>query len=326
MAEQNSEYNPYDPVSRAKNLRKKILFLAIIATPIVLAFVWFTFLNFGKIEINAEPPFSVFLGEDGTIECTETPCLIELKPDSRYIGFFKLGYASTGETVEINLWSTTKLFPKFKREPFLEELSTFPKAPAPIPQTPYELQFAEETHNWKLTEVGSRNPLSFFPNQIQNPKILGSESVALIIERIRNNPSQLHYVGIKESTQAQIGTLSGSIIGFKTSPNGRYFYLKTRAEGRTTTTHLATSKALATLQIEAPFEQSFWTTSNKLLLVTSPTETDDEWTFSLFDPDTGDLTEIYSESFEEPLTSFHTGNQANKLYFKAGEQGWKLEF
>ena len=322
-----TEYNPYDPVDQSKKLKKKIIFVVIISIPVVLVIIWFTFLNFGHISVTAETPFSIFLGEDGTIECDEAPCVIKLKPETRYIGFFKIGHKSIGETIDIKRWGTEELFPKFTRNPFLTELDQFPQAPAAISHKAYELKPNEKTHNWKLTEKNSDNPLSFFPNTLENPKVIGSNSAALIIERSKDQPSNVHYIGIKESTQDLVGTLETSVIGYKISPNGRSFYLKTRDDVRKTQNYLVTSHGITKIESQSKFEESLWTTGNELILIESPSEdTGNEWIFSLYDPSSGQLRELYNEFFAERLTSFHTGNQANKLFFKAGEQGWKLEF
>lgn len=59
---------------------KAILFFFGTLAASVLIIVWFTVWNNGTLEISGNGPFTIKIDEDRTVECTENPCDILLKP------------------------------------------------------------------------------------------------------------------------------------------------------------------------------------------------------------------------------------------------------
>lgn len=59
---------------------KAILFFLGVIVASVLMVAWFTFWNNGTLSITGEPPFTLYIGEDRVVQCTENPCDTVLRP------------------------------------------------------------------------------------------------------------------------------------------------------------------------------------------------------------------------------------------------------
>jgi hypothetical protein len=59
--------------------KRRLLFLAAVVLLAVFIFAWNVFLNFGKLVVIAEPPYSVLIFGEKSYECSENPCEIKLK-------------------------------------------------------------------------------------------------------------------------------------------------------------------------------------------------------------------------------------------------------
>lgn len=164
--------------------KKKSMFLGIILGSIFVVAVFFMafnkFLNKGTIAIYAEPPFNVELVGGMEVPCNENPCKIGSKRGFQNLVISKTNHGTVVKEVKVELWKTVDVEVVFELIPQIE---TVTKIPSPDPAFNYSILYDEESRLYKLVDNADRqkHAIVFFPKEIKNPRILGSEYAALIM-------------------------------------------------------------------------------------------------------------------------------------------------
>lgn len=266
--------------------KRRLLVLAAVVFLAVFIFIWNVFLNFGKLVVIAEPPYSVLIFDEAQHECSQNPCEIKLKRGEKNLSFFKLGYKTEGKTVEVPIWDKVEITPIFELEPYAQEIEKFEEKPFVTATIGYKIEYDPAHHNWKLfkTDDKSKRGLSYFPEKLKNPLIFGSNSAVLIIERdTAKAVSQIYFVDLKTGER---GTISNEkpfkITAAKPSLNGKYFLLK--IEGENPAMMMAGKNGLIPVNTPEAFANSLWTPFNKLIIVTKINE-EKEYGIFLYNPE-----------------------------------------
>lgn len=306
--------------------KRRLLFLAAVVFLAVFIFVWNVFLNFGKLIVIAEPPYSVLIFNEAQHECLRNPCEIKLKRGEKNLSFFKLGYKTEGKTIEVPIWSSVEITPIFELEPYIQEIEKFDEKPFVTATIGYKIEYDSAHHNWKLfkTDDKSKRGLSYFPEKLNNPMIFGSNSAVLIIERdTAPATSQIYFIDLKTGERNTIFSKSATsepfkIAAAKPSLNGKYFLLK--VEGETPTMMFAGKDGLATLNAQETFATSLWTPFNKLIVATK-----DE--INLYDPEansTYPTTLIDSMKLKDNISNLFVSPSSTKVYFESSSKKYQV--
>lgn len=316
--------------------KRRLLFLAAVVFLAVFIFVWNVFLNFGKLVIIAEPPYSVLIFGEAQYECSQNPCEIKLKRGEKNLSFFKLGYKTEGKTVEVPIWSKVEVSPIFELEPYMQEIEKFDEKPFVTATIGYKIEYDSAHHNWKLfkTDDKSKRGLSYFPEKLENPLIFGSNSAVLIIERDpAKAASQIYFIDLKTGERNTISNASASeakrnefvaspsfkITAAKPSLNGKYFLLK--VEGETPTMMFAGKNGLTTLNAPETFTTSLWTPFNKLVVVTKEE-------IDLYDPEANSAypakTLVDSMKSKDSPSNIFVSPSSTKVYFESSSKKYQV--
>lgn len=303
--------------------KRRLLFLAAVVFLAVFIFVWNVFLNFGKLVVIAEPPYSVLIFGEAQYECSQNPCEIKLKRGEKNLSFFKLGYKTEGKTVGVPIWSKVEVSPIFELEPYMQEIEKFDEKPFVTATIGYKIEYDSTHHNWKLFKADdkSKRGLSYFPEKLNNPLIFGSNSAVLIVERdTAKAASQIYFIDLKTGERKTISNAeSFKIAAAKPSLNGKYFLLK--VEGETPTMMFAGKDGLTTLNAPETFTTSFWTPFNELIVVTKEK-------IDLYDPEANSAyptkTLIDSMKPEDSPSNIFVSPSSAKVYFESSSKKYQV--
>ncbi len=223
-----------------KKRRKKILFFFIIILVPILYYIWFIFLDFGKVMLYGEAPFKAEIFGGETFYCNDSPCQIKQKTGAYQLIISKENFRQDVMEVNFKLWKTTDYTLIFKVNPYIEKTETVPEKEK---EFSYEIMFDEETKSYKLFEKSDkgRNALAYFPQEIKNPKIFGSKYAIIVCEGTQTInttatetitaalPQQKAYlINLSLKTKTLLPDFAYyTITESKFSPDGKYFQFKT---------------------------------------------------------------------------------------------------
>lgn len=322
-----TEFNQYDvdPFAESRKRRKRILFFSIPILLLAIYAVWANFLSYGWIKVTGQPPFDIIILGENSMNCAVSPCVFKLNTGSYDIDFYKFGYSSDTAKISISLWSTVSLAPVFKRDPYLEETTDKPNQIQTTNRKTYTLKYDAKYHNYKLTAEHDDKAVSYFPNPIVSPQIIGTDNAVLVVERdpsMQKNP--VFYIDANSKIQKIIGEIDYEIIGAKASPNGRNFLILARSKDKKTSTKLIDSSAIYDANVSS-FETSSWNISNELIHfepVASPgTDKISDWQIFLGAKMLYKVTNLSAAPSE-----IIPDASGNKIYFKSGEKTYRLNF
>lgn len=292
--------------------KRRLFFLAAVVLIAAFIFAWNVFLNFGKIIMKAEPPYSVLIFNEKQYECTENPCMIKLKRGEKSLSFFKLGYKTEGKTIEVPLWDSIEINPIFELEPYIQEIEKIGESSFLTANIQYKIEYDKTHHNWKLFKADdkSHRGLSYFPEKLDNPLVFGSNSAVLIIE-----DSAIYFVDLKTGERNTIAANQEfKITAAKPSLDGKYFL--------TDTMMIASKDELTILSTPEAFTTSLWTPFNKLIVVAGDLVV-------LYDPETGSAipkTLIDSLKLEGNLSSVTVSPTSKKVYLESSSKKYQVVY
>ncbi len=315
------------------------IFLGIIILSLALLYLWGAFLNRGKISFIGEPPFTVEVFGIEQLFCETSPCITKQKSGIKDLIIYKEGYQVILDTVDVPLWRTVEYPIDFNIEPYLTAVD---ELPALLPPPNYLLTYAEENGMYKLVdEADSQNrPIVFFPKEVKEPRIFGSEKGALIIE---GNSGTAYKVNI---TQKQKGKIENNkLTDIETgivSPNGKNFLFF--REDFNKTFILNAQNELYELDLDRYSANFAWTSDDQLIFITNqefqstssngqytnyiqPLDSTSpiNYTFGFYHPEENSFSEI---TVTDQITAFPTalipaGNNA-KIYFNTADGNFAL--
>jgi len=287
LSENSQEDSPenlqeFDEKERKDIFKRRVFILGALVFVATFFLVWNLFLNFGTLNVIGEAPFSVTVFEEKTVDCTASPCEIKLTRGDKIISIYKTGYESYGGKVEVKLWDTVDMNPKFTLIPYLKEVQAF-EGTKFVPEThTYNLLFDQATSSYKLVDpLDSRQKgLSYFPEKLNNPVIFGASGSCLIIEQ----PGNVYFIDIGTGQRTTIGKTEAGIKikAAKPSSNSRYYMIsaEAKAEAKTEsagadapattetiskTTFIASGTSFVEVDGSLAFEKAWFTPMNKIL-------------------------------------------------------------
>jgi hypothetical protein len=320
-SEPNLEYSPSPEEDDSSDNegtsveKRRILFIAAVVLLAVFIFIWNVLLNFGKIVIKAEPPYSVLIFNEKEYQCAENPCVIKLKRGEKSLSFFKLGYKAEGKTIDVPLWHSIEINPIFELEPYVQEIEKIGEKPFITANIKYKIEYDKLHHNWKLFEADdkSRRGLSYFPEKLDNPLIFGSNSAVLIVERDNTqNAKAIYFIDLKTGERNTFQPdQEFQIKAAKPSLNGKFFL--------TDNMMIANKENLKSLKSTASFTTSFWTPFNKLIMVSD--------SVVLYDPETElSKTLIDSMKLENNISNIIVSPSSTKVYIESSSKKYQVVY
>ncbi|MBT3864906.1 hypothetical protein HOE67_02820 [Candidatus Peregrinibacteria bacterium] len=303
----------------SSNKKKKIILIAIPIILILGYIGWIRFLDFGKIEVYENPPYEVVVFDQGTYQCEDAPCVIKTETGPKFISFYKTGYKSIKENIEVNLWTSTEVYPELKRDPHLGTIEKIPESPTKYPHKKYDIQYNEKNHNWKLVEEDTPDrAIIYFPKKPKDYQLLSGNNAAVLLT------NTVTYIKTQSKQTQNIADANYSAIALKVSPNGKYFLIKTRDQQNQLSTKVISQNLVTTLNENAKFESAYWTPKNVLILI-SKLET--QWLFEEYNPETNQTQELLTTNMllYKP-SNIVAGKNGETLYFKSGEKFFQLNF
>jgi len=307
---------------------------AVIGLIIFLAafyFVWKNFLNFGTLEIYGDIPYDVLVFDDQNYTCDTQPCELKMDRGEKSLSFFKFGFEAESQSVEVPLWSTVSTRVKFEIKPYMEEITVINEEPQNPSTKKYELKYDDKTHNYKLiaTNQVSTQPiaLSYFPNKLESPIILGSDDSVLIIEQDeQKEENQIYFIDVESKSRYEIGTIPKftKILAAIPSFNGEYFLLQTQSPEEETNYWLVDSTRLSEIKTDASIGNIRWTLYTELVMMS---QDENSWIFEKFSAE--NLTKrqlLTTNEFVDKPSVFFPSQTARKLYVTAGDQSYEIVY
>lgn len=321
-------------------IKKRIFFGSILGIVLLLSVIYLTFgsyINKGTLAINAETPFIVEIYGGEQFTCATTPCEITHKSGTIDIILAKEGKKSIVETVKIPLWKTANLNITFEMVPYITQSENLPELkPAPT----YEI--LPEGTNFKLVNQNDeqQRAIVFFPKQIKNPKIFGSEKTALIIDQGAIPPTAYKVDLILKDKERVEDFDFSNIENGQWSPDGNNFSFRDNGLIKV----LNTENKIHQLSLDLNRTNIAWTYQNSLLFVTDQdlqvtdetgkytnyitplsTKSLDSFSFGEYHPEEDSYTQIhnFSEIIERPSILI-PANNGRTIYFQVGGVNFKL--
>lgn len=228
------------PEEESQKRRKKIIFFLVIILIPILYYIWFIFLDFGKVMIYGEAPFKAEIFGGETFYCINSPCEIKQKTGTSQLILSKENFQQSLLEINFKLWGTTDYTAIFKVNPYIEKTDIIPEKEK---EFSYDIIFNEETKNYKLFEKSDKEKtaLAYFPEEIKNAKIFGSKYTAIIVRSTTSGISRgtESTISSTQSPKAYLVNLStktkttlpdfdyDKITEWKFSPDGTFFQFKT---------------------------------------------------------------------------------------------------
>lgn len=321
-------------------IKKRVFFGSILGIILLLSIIYLALGKYfikGTLVINAEAPFIVEIYGGEQFNCNISPCEIRHKSENIDIILAKEGRKSIVENVKIPLWKTTFLSIEFEIVPYIIEAENIP-----VPEAEPVYEILKEANNYKLIRQGDsqQRAIVFFPKQIKDPKIFGSEKTALVIDRGSRPPNAYKVDLVFKEKESIEGFDFSNIENGQWSPDGSSFYfLESGKPWVLNSENIATS-----LSLDLNRTRVEWTYQNSLLFVTDQdlqvaetsgkytnyvtplsSKSVDSFSFGEYHPEEGNYTQIgnFSQVVELPST-LTPANNGKTIYFKIGENAFKL--
>ena len=228
------------PEEEAKKRRRKILFLLIILFLPILYYIWFIFLDFGKVMIHGEAPFKAEIFGGETFYCNDSPCEIKQKTGTAQLIVSKENFQQNLMEIDFKLWAKSDYTAIFKVNPYIEKTDTIPEKDK---EFSYDIMFDDETKSYKLFDKSDAEKiaLTYFPEEIKNPKIFGSKYSVIIVRSTTSGISrgqkstissiqtqEAYLVNLSTKTKTPLPDFDFSFITeWKFSPDGSFFQFQT---------------------------------------------------------------------------------------------------
>jgi len=269
------------PEEESKKRRKKFLFLLIIILIPILYYVWFIFLDFGKVMIYGEAPFKAEIFGGETFYCNDSPCEIKQRTGTYQLIISKENFQQNLMEIKFKLWGSTDYTTTFKVNPYIEKTDVIPEKEKEIS---YDIMFDDETKNYKLFDKSdsTKTALAYFPEEIKNPKIFGSKYTAIIVRNtnsgiprgaepiiLSTQTSKAYLVNLSTKTKTPLPDFAySSITESKFSSDGSFFQFKTPDSKYWWTMDLSSKTINAPKQTKIESElKTDWIYGNKIVLI-----------------------------------------------------------
>lgn len=318
------------PEEEAAKRRKKILFLVIIILIPVLYYIWFIFLDFGKVMIYGEAPFKAEIFGGETFYCNDSPCEIKQKTGTSQLIISKENFQQNLMEINFKLWGTTDYTAIFKVNPYIEKTDVIPEKEK---EFSYDIMFDEETKNYKLFEKSdsSKTALTYFPEEIKNSKIFGSKYSVIVAEGSQTGnrtavtttqlPLKAYLVNLSTKTKTPLPEFAYSTITeSKFSPDGTFFQFKTLDSNYWWIMNLSGKNITAPKQtkIESALKTD-WIYGNKIVFVNL------NFGVNLYDPrkDSVESLGVFGDMKEYPLNII-AGSNGGVIYIETKSQKFRI--
>jgi|GEM_PF-3550462 len=318
------------PEEEAKKQRKKILFLVIIILIPILYYIWFIFLDFGKVMIYGEAPFKAEIFGGEIFYCLNSPCEIKQKTGTAQLIISKENFQQNLMPVNFKLWGTTDYTAIFKVNPYIEKTDVIPEKEK---EFSYDIMFDEETKNYKLFEKSDKEKiaLTYFPEEIKNSKIFGSKYSVIVAEGSQTGNRtavtttqpllKAYFVNLSTKTKTPLPEFAySSITESKFSPDGSFFQFKTLDSSYWWTMDLSGKNISAPKQtkIESTLKTD-WINGNKIVFVTQ------NFGVNLYDPkrDSAQSLGVFGDMKEYPLNII-AGSNGEVIYIETKTQKFRI--
>lgn len=269
-------------------------------------FMWANLLNFGKVQVYAETPFSVETESGEIFVCAQSPCEIKQKIGRKNLVVSKEGLDSEVESVRFRLWRTVDLEVEFDFQPTLSEVDSYEAIDNSLQ---LELEYRASSDLQALVDEDGDDIL-FFPEVLTNPRIFASDKSALIL-----SPDGNYRVDIQGKTRNSIAPLD--IFQAKWSLDGTHLLFQSEENGPLSV--LDQESEVIEFISEQSFEQLHWTADNQLAFL-------GEGTTLHFADLTGEVVEIIDFILDDELQPENLYMQPNgaAAYFSASGQAYRL--
>jgi hypothetical protein len=310
-----------EEIEEKNQTKRRLIVLGLVMFGAVFYFVWQNYLNFGYIEIKGDAPYSVFVFDEKTHECTQNPCTLKLKRGEKGLLFSKPGYTAKSQDLEVTLWDTVSITVLFKINPYFKEIPEIPETMS-LPQTQaYEMVYDQDHHNWKLIEKGDKTQyaLSYFAEKLNNPIIVGTSDAVLVIEE------QVYFIDLLTKKREALGTIEGEVVAVIPSYNGQYFLIYASTEDKDSY-YIAENDRVITTQITSSPQHILWTYYTDLAVLNQDGA---NLTIKIISPETLEEKVLIDENIfqeESTIEEFFPSSTAKKVYFRMGETAYEITY
>ncbi len=300
----------------------------------VLYFLWGTVIDYGKVLITAEAPYTVEEFAGKTYDCEDSPCELKLRAGETTLILRKDDHSSLIEEVEIGIWRTTELNIHFSIKPQIVSAAALPEQTS---QKSYEILDDEVTGMQKVVEVGDDRglPIVFFQGKIDDPLVFSSHNYALV-----QDGEEIYKIDVRNKQKTLLPGAYPKLEDATFSNSGRYILLAIEDQSNyelidsdnQTAVTLDLSKNAATA----------WIINDELIFATPQSYSKEGasefnyirplsdlstvgYTFGIYQPE--DDNYVMIEQFQEIQTipsNFIPLANGSAIYFQSGEQLFKI--
>ncbi len=311
----------YDEIDEKVRKRRVIVFAGLLALVIVgsvILYFWGSFINRGTLLVYGQPPFSVEIFQEEEFVCNSSPCEITYKSGQKQLILRKEGYEGIVTEAEIKLWQKNEINVEFKLIGYTGPTDQYPQEN----QYKYRLVDDFETGMQKLISADDsrQNALAYFPKEIKNIKIVGSQNFVLLIDKNPNN-----FKAYKVNLQTRQKNLINlpelvDVDNGKWSLNGDYFVFNFKDDDGLYLLNLADQNPQITqLDFQSDLENMGWINEQKLIFVL---EADEKYFFALYSPETNSYeiieNSVFLDSKPQEIAPLLNGNSV--YYMLNGEK------
>ncbi len=242
-----------------KKTLKLGIFILIMCLFAVGLFAW-GFLGKGKLVFHGDPPFTVMILGEESVECEESPCEIRIHSGIKDIFITKTGYRDVYRSERVRTWRSTKVELEFRMEPMLTQADEMPQPPE---KTTYSISTEAETGAQRLVDEEDGETVVYFQRPLEDPRVYGEERFILVVSR------EIYKVDALNKTREEMEEIDlPEIREVKWSMDGRYM-LFTREDSRYLRILDTRNAEIKRLSLFADISLTDWIHDNRIMFLTN---------------------------------------------------------
>ena len=293
--------------------------IALVIFSAVVYFFWGNLINRGTLILNGPAPFSLEFSDGGFFACEASPCRVPQKIGAKDFIVKKEGYVSAFYTAQVRLFRETAVDIRFELVPYVEKLSSDKSFPVVSPHEEFSL-VKDETGKQSLIKNSSPDKvLAYFLKPLTSYQIYGNSRAVFIVERERASyvVYRIDTFGGERKKFPDFGQTE--ILDGKVSPNGQFFLFSLKNSVRLSV--LDSEGDTIQTPLSNDLESVAWLPDSRLLTVSNSAN---NYLLGIYDPHTNKVTKIAQTILPEGIHSISPVNNGGAVYFKSGEQSYRL--
>jgi hypothetical protein len=320
---------------KRKQIALAVLIILVISLS-VLYFLWGTVIDYGKISIEGDTPFSVEVFGSEQHQCDLSPCELKLRGGISTLIFRKDEHESFLIEQDVKMWKTLSIEAKFEIKP---QITTAQSLPIKSAEKEFTLTIDGDNGMQKLVDSADSRSTSivYFKAPLENYQIFSTKDFALI-----QSEDQLYKVDTQNNKKTALSQFSLAEIEESVfSDDGKYLIVRAGGE-----ISIINTVDLTIQDLDFSNAATFaWTNANQLIFVTKQTfsvssaagkygenyinlltsDSESALTFGTYHPDEDSYTKIekFTEIKEVPTELIPLSN-GRAVYFQSEEQVFKI--